>query len=73
MLPPEPTRTLTIVEIKGLFAALRLSAECEVPTAEELFIIVTDDDLFAVALQGFPIPPDCFSKFFSAIETMFRT
>ena len=74
MLLPEPAGTLTIVEIKGLFAALRLSAELEIlSVAEEVFVLVPDDELFAARLQGFPIPPNCFSKFFSAIEAMFQS
>ena len=71
MLLPQPTRALSIFKIKGLFAAIRLSAEFEVLTDEELSVIASDDELFAMGLQDFPIPPDCFLKFFSAIEALF--
>jgi hypothetical protein len=74
VLLPEPTRTQSIFEIQSLFAAIRLSAELEILTIEEeVFVIVADDELFATGLQGFPIPSDCFLKFFSAIEAMFQS
>jgi len=73
MLLPEPTGMPGIFEIKGLFAAVRLSVEPEVLGDEELSVILTDDELFATGLQDFPIPSDCFSKFFSAIEAMFQS
>ena len=72
MLLPEPTRTLSIFKIKSLFAAIRLRAEFEVLTDEELFVIASDDELLVTGLQEFSIPPDCFLKFFSAIEAMFQ-
>jgi hypothetical protein len=73
MLLPEPTRTLRIFKIKSLFATIRLSAELEVLSDEELFVITTDDELFATELQDSPIPSDCFVKFSSAVEAMFQS
>jgi len=72
VLLPKATGVLGIFEIKGFFAATRLSAESEVLTDKEVLVNLTDDELFATGLQGFPIPSDCFSKFFSAIEAMFQ-
>jgi hypothetical protein len=74
MLLPEPTGALGIFEIKCFSPVTRFSAELEIlRVEEEVFVIVTNDELFPTGLQDFLIPPDCFLKFVSAIKAMFHS